>query len=57
MLFKVALAVALGSIGLLALGRLAGIEVAENTDEGEQARLERTVAAQLHSLRENLFKR
>lgn len=56
MLFKVALAVALGSIGLIVIGRMTGSAAADDTDR-EQARLERTVATQLQSLRKNLFKR
>jgi hypothetical protein len=49
MLFKLALAVALGSIGLMALRQVA--------DANDQERLEQAVAAQLQSLRDHLFKR
>ena len=48
MLFKIALAVALGSIGLIALRQAA--------DASDQERLEQAVAAQLQSLRDHLFK-
>jgi hypothetical protein len=49
MLLKIALALALGSIGLLALERL--------TEADDQLRLEETVEAQLQALRDHLFKR
>lgn len=49
MLLKVAIALALGSIGLLALRRLA--------DADDRVRLEETVAAQLQALRDHLFTR
>ncbi len=56
MLFKVALVVALGSIGLIAVRQLTEPSIADTVDE-EQARLEQAVAAQLQSLRDHLFKR
>jgi hypothetical protein len=49
MLLKVALIVALGSIGLFVVRQLA--------DDDQEERLERAVAAQLQSLRDHLFKR
>jgi hypothetical protein len=49
MLLKVALIVALGSIGLIVLRQL--------NDNNDQERLERAVAAQLQSLRDHLFRR
>jgi hypothetical protein len=49
MLFKLALLVALGSIGLIALRQAA--------DADDQARLEEAVAAQLQTLRDHLFRR
>ncbi|MBI3759323.1 MAG: hypothetical protein HY269_06165 [Deltaproteobacteria bacterium] len=49
MLLKIALALALGSIGLLALGRL--------TEADDRTLLEETVEAQLQTLRDHLFKR
>ena len=49
MLLKIALALALGSIGLVALERL--------TEADERLRLEETVEAQLQALRDHLFKR
>jgi hypothetical protein len=56
MLFKVAVVVALGALGLMALWQMADARVADNTDR-KQERLEQAVAAQLQSLREHLFKR
>jgi len=55
MLLKVALVVALGSIGLIAVRQLTEAQMADTIDQ-EQARLERTVAAQLQSLRDHLFR-
>ena len=49
MLLKIAVALALGSIGLLALGRL--------TEADDRVWLEETVEAQLQALRDHLFKR
>lgn len=49
MLLKVALVVALGSLGLIAVRRLVGAE--------DAAQLERTVEAQLQALRDHLFRR
>jgi hypothetical protein len=49
MLLKIALALALGSIGLLALERL--------TEADDRLRLEETVETQLQALRDHLFKR
>jgi hypothetical protein len=49
MLLKIALALALGSIGLLALERL--------TEADDRLRLEETVEAQLQALRDHLFNR
>jgi hypothetical protein len=49
MLLKLALALALGSIGLFAVGQLSG--------EDDRARLEAAIEAQLRALREHLFKR
>jgi hypothetical protein len=54
MLLKVALIVALGSIGLIVLRQLDDAQVADNND---QERLERAVATQLQSLRDQLFRR
>jgi len=51
MLLKVALALALGSIGLFAVGQLSGGE-----DNG-QLQLEATIEAQLKALRKHLFTR
>ena len=56
MLLKVALVVALGSLGLIALRQATGTTIADDSD-GEQERLEQAVAAQLLGLREHLFKR
>jgi hypothetical protein len=49
MLLKIAVALALGSIGLLALERL--------TEADDRLRLEETVEAQLQALRDHLFRR
>jgi hypothetical protein len=49
MLFRFALMVALGSIGLIVIRQLA--------DGDDQKRLEQAVAAQLQSLRNHLFER
>ena len=56
MLFKFAVVVALGSIGLIALKQMSDTRVAKDTDQ-QQQRLEQAVAAQLQNLREHLFKR
>lgn len=50
MLLKLALAFALGSIGLFTIGKL-------STGEDEQPQLEATIEAQLKALREDLFTR
>ncbi|MGD0291159.1 MAG: hypothetical protein ABSC63_16065 [Candidatus Binataceae bacterium] len=56
MLFKVALLVALGSVGLMALRRAADARIADNNDH-KRERLAQAAAAQLQSLRDHLFKR
>lgn len=56
MLFKFAVVVTLGSIGLIALKQMSDTRVANDADQ-QQQRLEQAVAAQLQNLREHLFKR